>query len=983
MKTLQILQASLALICAHLLISQAAGSVWPASTAVEQMSREPHASAVLSGPFTDWTVYHSESLDLPALAYGPPYRLTGPDPVSEAHDLVLQQARVSTAFELIQQTTIRDLTRAYYREIRNGLPVISGRLDLTLNHRSELMRWSLRAHDTWPTSAGHLFNIETAATYLKHDLEAIPWEINPDQSFKAWYPDHDGKILRPVYWLRLEGPEPHQRWEGIVDAENGEIIHQWSGIQTDVFTGTIQGPYWPEYNHEDSLIAPYASAFVFVNSNQVTTDADGRFSREAGQSADLITELRGLYVDVDNEDADDGQMTASLTAPFPPSFAWEWTTADAVRPELNLYYHTEFIHDWYKILDPAFDALDYPVPAVANVGNGYDNAYWNGYGTYYGSGGQYDNFAMYSDIIYHEYTHGVTDGIYPPGMLPYTGQSGALNEAWSDYFACTINGDPLMAECLYNGNCNSYFRNLEDDMVFPEDWFGEVHVDSPFISAPLWTIRARLGAAVADELAHFARYALAETFFDYLVAVLETDDDDGDISNGTPNAQVIYEAFGDHGIGPGLDPHFAINDLQYYADGNGGSAGDGDRFIEQGETAELVFDLVNDAELYPPPATNIQITVSTGDPDAVVANGSHTIDELGPGESSVMPAVQIALSAASEDRWVTVTIDVTADNDIHFIHEFLFSVGSPHLLVVKDDPESDVESYVTDAIRGQGKIYDEIELGTGDLLPAEHLPPYGLIIWLSGNARESTITTQDQYLLSQFLSEGSKVILSGQDIVDNLAGGAFLQNVLEVEVHDDSLRSNAVTATSEPLTPGEWYLTTGSEGAANQRSQSSFTPLGNSRSIGYYGRTGNGPTSVVEFAGGNGLLFGFGIEAISGMMPESAALEDLLEDIYIWADSLLPADPTPGMSSLPENWYLGPAYPNPFNATVSLPYAVPMERTSRLYIFDVLGRLVDSRDIVQSTGQLRWTHSGPSGLYFAQIRWNGGQTDPVRLLLLK
>lgn len=90
----------------------------------------------------------------------------------------------------------------------------------------------------------------------------------------------------------------------------------------------------------------------------------------------------------------------------------------ATEPEFNLDHHTVFIHDWYKMIDPQNNALDYPTPAVANYESGYDNAFWNGWERTTARGLNYNNFAMYSDVIYHEYTHGATDGIYPDGTLP-------------------------------------------------------------------------------------------------------------------------------------------------------------------------------------------------------------------------------------------------------------------------------------------------------------------------------------------------------------------------------------------------------------------------------------------------------------------------------------------------------------------------------------------------------------------------------------
>lgn len=70
---------------------------------------------------------------------------------------------------------------------------------------------------------------------------------------------------------------------------------------------------------------------------------------------------------------------------------------------------------------------------------GYDNAFWNGEQMVYGDGDEdlpesdrlFNRFTIALDIIAHELTHGVTQF---EAKLTYQGQSGALNESFSDVF---------------------------------------------------------------------------------------------------------------------------------------------------------------------------------------------------------------------------------------------------------------------------------------------------------------------------------------------------------------------------------------------------------------------------------------------------------------------------------------------------------------------------------------------------------------------
>jgi Zn-dependent metalloprotease len=69
-------------------------------------------------------------------------------------------------------------------------------------------------------------------------------------------------------------------------------------------------------------------------------------------------------------------------------------------------------------------------------GSGFDNAFWNGQQMVYGDGDVlFNRMTMCADVVGHELTHGVTAA---SASLVYAGQSGALNEHFSDVFGVVI-----------------------------------------------------------------------------------------------------------------------------------------------------------------------------------------------------------------------------------------------------------------------------------------------------------------------------------------------------------------------------------------------------------------------------------------------------------------------------------------------------------------------------------------------------------------
>jgi Zn-dependent metalloprotease len=97
------------------------------------------------------------------------------------------------------------------------------------------------------------------------------------------------------------------------------------------------------------------------------------------------------------------------------------------------------------------DSLDghgMDVSASVHFGDAYPNAMWNGTQMLFGDGDglHIGGFARSVDIVAHELTHAVTQHSIPGGLgvikrggkYDLTGEAGALNESYSDVFACLV-----------------------------------------------------------------------------------------------------------------------------------------------------------------------------------------------------------------------------------------------------------------------------------------------------------------------------------------------------------------------------------------------------------------------------------------------------------------------------------------------------------------------------------------------------------------
>ena len=77
------------------------------------------------------------------------------------------------------------------------------------------------------------------------------------------------------------------------------------------------------------------------------------------------------------------------------------------------------------------------IDSTVHYGVAYENAFWNGRQMVYGDGDAaiFGPFTRAIDVIGHELTHGITQN---EAGLTYRGQSGALNESFSDVFGCLV-----------------------------------------------------------------------------------------------------------------------------------------------------------------------------------------------------------------------------------------------------------------------------------------------------------------------------------------------------------------------------------------------------------------------------------------------------------------------------------------------------------------------------------------------------------------
>jgi bacillolysin len=263
-----------------------------------------------------------------------------------------------------------------------------------------------------------------------------------------------GGGYRLVYRTRALFEDVFDVRQCFFDASSGEIVLDYRDLQTQmagIGTGVLGdrkkisvSPSGSEWTTSDRLRPPSIRTYDFrfnVNRLILFLNADGRPSNLTS---------RDLGLDSDNVWTDGALVDAHVYAGYVYDYYYERfgrLGLDNANITMHSITHALLRDDWH-----------YYTPDT--VGTFFANAFYIGDGVmYYGDGlppsvvffGRHFNYlAGGLDIVAHELTHGVTD--YTSRLI-YQGESGALNEAFSDimgtaveFFAQPEKADYLLGE---------------------------------------------------------------------------------------------------------------------------------------------------------------------------------------------------------------------------------------------------------------------------------------------------------------------------------------------------------------------------------------------------------------------------------------------------------------------------------------------------------------------------------------------------------
>ncbi len=289
---------------------------------------------------------------------------------------------------------------------------------------------------------------------------------------------------------KLKGASEPTRPFVIIDAQNGQILKQWDGLTTaNIGTG-------PGGNSK---------------TGQYTWGSGGRYGYlDVAQSGTTCT-MNNTNVKSVNLNGSTGSSTTAYSYTCPNNTFK--AINGAYSPINDAHYFGGVIQNMYSAYTGG-KALTFQLIMRVHYGSSYENAFWNGSSMSFGDGATTFYPLVSIDVAGHEVSHGYTE---QNSNLTYSGQSGGMNEAYSDMggeateYYWKGSNDFLVGPEIFKGSGSlRYMANPPQDGSSIDNAANytssmDVHYSSGVYNKAFWKLATTSGWSTPNAFKVFAR----------------------------------------------------------------------------------------------------------------------------------------------------------------------------------------------------------------------------------------------------------------------------------------------------------------------------------------------------------------------------------------------------------------------------------------------------------------------------------------------
>jgi hypothetical protein len=524
------------------------------------------------GTHSKWTSLFNERTGMPSKAFGDPIVATGFSDSEKAISFLneMNQAFCNGAIQISARPEIKtaNFTNVMFDQTFNGMKVLFSKASVKLVN-GKVVQFAFGVHPNIQLQESPSIGEQQARIAAQQGISSTIETIqSTDELFILPVPNSSSFEYRKVYSVTVSTRNSEnvpQRYLTYVDAISGKIV-----MRKNLVSHSNGGPAKP---NEDEFVVD-----VQVNGNLYMTNPYGTITTEG---------LNNIYVTVSGTDYPMGLtgggtigVNAGSNANVRLEGPWSTVNTNGVTPQKNLtlqaglntvdmstvannkelsaYKSVNRIHDHCKYWMPTFTGMDFQLPTNIDLTSGNCNAFYDGSSiNFYSLANGCNASSLVSDVVFHEYGHGINDNYYQSQSSFFV--NGAMGEGYADYWAISCSNDPVLGVGFYVDNQDPIRRYDTESKVYPIDLIGEVHADGEIIMGAWWDTHLLMGSdwavtmpiflgAYAGLQAETADGNEGEAYTDVLLDALLADDNDGDITNGTPHGNEIIQGFYIHGI---------------------------------------------------------------------------------------------------------------------------------------------------------------------------------------------------------------------------------------------------------------------------------------------------------------------------------------------------------------------------------------------------------------------------------------------------
>ncbi len=237
-------------------------------------------------------------------------------------------------------------------------------------------------------------------------------------------------------------------------------------------------------NRQYVYIDAASGAVIFTNNRIHHSDTLGSAITRYSGTRDIVTDLNAEIFRLREVGRGQGIETYNMQTGTNYGAAVDFTDADNlwnnVNPQMDevasdAHWGAEMTYDYFmqKYGRNSIDGNGFKLMSYVHYDVQYANAFWDGQVMTYGDGDNVWSPLTALDICGHEITHGLDEH---EANLIYNGESGALNEGYSDIFGTAIEffGKPTLANWEMGDDIGESIRSLSNptSMQLPDTYHG-------------------------------------------------------------------------------------------------------------------------------------------------------------------------------------------------------------------------------------------------------------------------------------------------------------------------------------------------------------------------------------------------------------------------------------------------------------------------------------------------------------------------------